>query len=62
MPKGNHEVRPPAGPNADHFHNFKLAMKNVLEKDLDAGEYDLTLEVVVNPGSIKDYRVVITRK
>jgi hypothetical protein len=56
---GSHPVNPPAGPGANHFQNFNLAMKKALESRPSAGDYEVRLQVTVNPGSIKDYKVVL---
>ena len=60
MPQGKHTPPQPAGPGADHARNFNRAIDDALNRWQDRpGDYTVELQVTINPGSIKDYRVVL---
>lgn len=55
---GRKRVDPPAKPGDNHAGYINDAIDDFLSKDPAAGPVTLDLQVVVNPGSIKEYRVI----
>ena len=60
--EGKKTLPEPAQPGDDHTQHFNEALDDLLKKmKADRGpngDFQLTFEVTVNPGSIKEYRVV----
>ena len=67
MPKavGRHRPDQPAGPDADHFRHFKLAMQDALQSadaQFGAGNHNVrvvfrTVVETRSPGRVREYRV-----
>lgn len=59
---GRKTLRVPAEPGDDHTQYFNEAIDDLLTKmknnDEPGGDFGLMFEITVNPGSIKEYRVV----
>ena len=58
--RGRYEPPAPAPPDADHARNFNKAMRHLLEDwPTDArGDFRIQFEVTINPGSVKEYRII----